>query len=103
MANWASIKSHPPDEGEMRDMFICRTDRAYVCRPRGRAVLNAAVTVLLGMFSGSVINAQGTPPTLFTSIPNNQLADTTPDQSARLEQIRSRPTTQSLTLIRINP
>src|SRR5215471_15122690 len=41
-------------------------------------------------------------PELLTELPSNQLRDATPDQTAMIDKLRQRPTTQSLNLVRVD-
>ncbi len=70
-------------------------------RPALGLILRTSLAVACGVLSAHVASAQ-TPPSLFTPIANNRILDATPEQNRRVEKIRSRATTQSVTLIQIN-
>lgn len=75
--------------------------RSFVQLRRLSGALTASAA-LLGLVSGGAVYAQAPPPELFTPIANNRIADATPDQNSRLQRLRSRTTTQSVSLIQIN-
>ena len=60
------------------------------------------LAVLLCLAPGDVAFAQAPPAELLKPLPNNKLVGATREQSRRLAQIRRRPTTQSLNLVRVN-
>jgi hypothetical protein len=68
-------------------------------RPFYRAFVMASLAASLGP---RMVIAQPRPPELFTPVANNRIANASADQNRRLEQIRARPTTQSVSLMRIN-
>ena len=69
--------------------------------------LNPQITVVILalclLFECLPAGAQADPSELFTPLKGNKLIDASPAQSRRLEQIRDRPTTQSVHLLRIKP
>jgi hypothetical protein len=76
--------------------------QSFVQWRRLRGAVATLSAVLLGMVSAPAVSAQAPPPELFTPIANNRIADATPEQNSRLQRLRSRATTQSVSLIQIN-
>jgi hypothetical protein len=68
------------------------------------AVKSTALVVLLLLNCLILTSGAGAQPhELFIPIPSNQLADATATQAQRIDQLYQRPTTQSLSLVHINP
>ena len=84
--------------------LVNTTRRSAPSRPAsGRLfVLSMTGFAALGVVSSGAMYAQNPPPELFTPVANNRLADATPEQNSRLEQLRGRASTQSVNLIQIN-
>src|SRR6516225_6243767 len=75
-----------------------------VSKPRTqRCSLWCAIVVLaLSTFSFLPGSAMAQAPELLTELPSNQLRAATPDQTAMIDKLRQRPTTQSLNLVRVD-
>src|SRR5437660_10117965 len=73
------------------------------CRlPRPTFVRTSLVLLVVLASSASTCRRTQSQLELLTPIPNNQLRDTTPEQSSRVEQLRRLPTTQSVQFVQIN-
>src|SRR3569833_2808951 len=66
------------------------------------SVLTLAISLAIGAFTSGQANAQAQAPDLFAAVPNNRLNNASDAQNQQLDQLRRRPSTLSLDLVRAN-
>jgi hypothetical protein len=70
------------------------------CRNPAKCATRLALTII-SLFVGVLpVGAQTVE--LLVPVPNNRIADATPEQERRIAQLRKQPTTKDLQLVRIN-